>query len=55
MAPGLEDQERLGPEEAEPADLLAADDALEKERRRGARSIRRKAETGVRASPVNWR
>jgi len=28
-APGLEAEEGLGPEEAEPADLLAADDALE--------------------------
>ena len=32
-APGLEAEERLGAEEAEPADLLAADDALEQERR----------------------
>ena len=31
--PRLEPEERLGPQEAEPADLLAADDALEKERR----------------------
>ena len=34
-AAGLEPQERLGPQEAEPADLLAADDALEQERRGG--------------------
>ena len=34
MAPRLEPQERLGAEEAEPADLLAADHALEQERRR---------------------
>ncbi len=53
-APGLEPEERLGAEEAEPADLLAADDALEQERG-GRRSILRKAETGVRPSPVSWR
>ena len=29
LAAGLEPQERLGPQEAEPADLLTADDALE--------------------------
>ena len=33
VAPGLEPEERLGAQEAEPADLLAADDALEQERR----------------------
>src|SRR6185312_15196641 len=31
-APGFESEERLGAEEAEAADLLAADDALEEER-----------------------
>jgi len=43
-APRLEPEEGLGAEEAEPADLLAADHALEQEE--GAeRSIFRKAET----------
>ena len=36
MPARLEPQERLGAEEAEPADLLAADHALEQERRRRA-------------------
>ena len=34
IAPGLEPQERLGPQETEPPDVLAADDALEQEGRR---------------------
>src|SRR5208337_3489758 len=34
IAPGLEPEEGLGPQKAEPADLLAADDALEQEGRR---------------------
>ena len=38
VAPGLEPEERLGAQEAEPADLLAADHALEQ--KRGARSAR---------------
>jgi hypothetical protein len=54
IAPGLEPEEGLGPQEAEPADLLAADDALEQEGWRTPLD-RPKAETGVRPSPVNWR
>jgi len=53
-APRLEPEEGLGAEEAEPADLLAADHALEQEGRRGALDLPEGGD-GRGPSPVNWR